>query len=275
MILKALNIGVIGVGQMGQSLIRGLVDSKTVEPHRIYCSNRSQGKLKKLVESYPVQVMSSNQEVVDQSDVIFIGVKPQDFFDVLDPIARDFTSKQIVVSLAAGISLPSIKKVLPDCRLVRAMLNTPAVIGQGTVAFSVLEDEGIVEDIMEQILNPLGKAFCVEDLESFEGFTVACSSGTGFIFELMKYWQSWLVDYGFSKKEAQEMITQTFLGTSLLASQNPQSSFEDLRVKVTSKQGVTEAGLESMREQELETALRISFEKAFLRNKELSKITTQ
>ena len=179
------------------------------------------------------------------------------------------------MSLAAGVSLQSIQKVLPDCRLVRAMLNTPAVIGQGTVAFSVLEDEGIVEDVMEQLLTPLGKVFHVENLEAFEGFTVACSSGTGFIFELMKYWQSWLVDYGFSKSDAQKMITQTFLGTSLLASENPQSSFEDLRVKVTSKQGVTEAGLDSMREQELETALRISFEKAFLRNKELSKITTQ
>ncbi len=271
MIVKAFRIGFIGTGNMGQAVIKGLVESGFIRADKIYASNRSQGKLIKVAEDYGIHALASNQDVVDQCDIVFIAVKSQEFFDILDPIARDFVKNQIVVSLAAGVSLQSIKKILPDCRLVRVMPNTPTLIREGTLAFCTLQRDESLVDMMEQLLGALGKTFYVEEGEPFDGFTVSCSSGTGFLFEFMKYWKDWIVDYGIDEEVAHQMVIQTFLGTSLLALKSPKSSFEKLRVNVTSRQGVTEAGLNSMREQELERILRISFEKAVLRAKDLSK----
>ena len=85
----------------------------------------------------------------------------------------------------------------------------------------------------------------------------------------MMYWQEWLEEHGFSSEEARKITVETFLGGALLASQQEETSIEDLQRQVVSKKGVTHAGLESMRELEVERALRYSFEKAVLRDRSL------
>ena len=99
---------------------------------------------------------------------------------------------------------------------------------------------------------------------------VATSAGVGFIFELMIYWQEWLEERGIEADEAQEMTIQTFAGAAELAFRSRPQSLSELQAKVTSKKGITAAGLESMRELEIERLLRYSFEKAALRDRELS-----
>jgi len=88
---------------------------------------------------------------------------------------------------------------------------------------------------------------------------------------MMMYFQDWIEERGFEPDVARKMVVETFLGAAKLAAVNPDQSLEDLQNKVTSKKGVTAAGLESMREFEIERALRYSFEKAALRNQELAK----
>ena len=89
----------------------------------------------------------------------------------------------------------------------------------------------------------------------------------------MLYWQEWLEEHGFASHVARKMTVETFLGAALLASENKDAPIDDLLSKVASKKGITQAGLESMRELEIERALRYSFEKAALRNQELAKLT--
>ena len=86
----------------------------------------------------------------------------------------------------------------------------------------------------------------------------------------MVYWQEWLEDLGIEPELARAMTESTFQGTADLAQQTPSLSLEELQSKVTSKKGITAAGLESMRELEVERLLRYSFEKAALRDRELS-----
>ena len=112
----------------------------------------------------------------------------------------------------------------------------------------------------------------LQDEDQFEAFMIACSSGTGFVFELMTYWQEWIEEHGFDPEVAKVMTIETFLGASELALKTPDLSLEELQSRVTSKKGVTAAGLESMRELEIERALRVSFEKAALKNKEMARI---
>ena len=104
-----------------------------------------------------------------------------------------------------------------------------------------------------------------------QGLSVSASSGTGFVLELMKYWQDWIEDYGFEPEVARKMTVETFLGASLLAEAESSRSLDELQQQVVSKKGMTAAGLESMRENEMERILRMGFEKALLREQELAR----
>ncbi len=117
---------------------------------------------------------------------------------------------------------------------------------------------------------PLGICVKLDEGEPFEAFSVATSAGVGFIFELMLYWQEWLEERGISPELAQRMTVSTFQGTADLAALSWPQTLADLQAKVTSKKGITSAGLTSMRELEVERLLRYSFEKAALRDRELS-----
>ena len=110
---------------------------------------------------------------------------------------------------------------------------------------------------------------CLKD--QFDALMVSCSSGTGFVFEMMMYWQDWIEEHGFNEEVSKKLTIETFLGASLLAAQSAGVNIEELQSRVTSKKGVTAAGLNSMRELEIERALRLSFEKAAMRSQEISR----
>jgi len=266
-------VGFIGVGNMAQAMIKALVDSKTLPATNIHASNRSPGKLQKAVENWGITAAQVNEQVIDAVDIVVIAVKPQDFSSAIDPFVSSFHEKQVVVSLAAGLTLHDLQKKIPQCRVVRVMPNTPSVIQRGVIGYLISDkekDKGL-HVMMEDLLSPLGAVFKVQDEEQLEALLVSCSSGTGFVFELMTYFNDWVLERGFDESEARRMVVETFLGAAQLAAQNHDLSLEELQSRVVSKKGVTAAGLESMREFEIERALRYSFEKAALRNRELAK----
>lgn len=266
-------VGFIGAGNMAQAMIKALVDTKTISPSNIFASNRSPGKLQKAVENWGITAAQINEQVIDACDIVVIAVKPQDFTSAIDPFVSSFRDKQIVVSLAAGLTLHDLQKKIPQSRVVRAMPNTPSVIQRGVIGYLMSDkekDRGL-QVIVEDLLSPLGAVFQCADEEQLEALMVSCSSGTGFVFEFMSYFHDWILERGFEEADARRMVVETFLGAAQLAAQNHDLGLEELQSRVTSKKGVTAAGLESMREFEIERALRYSFEKAALRNRELAK----
>lgn len=264
-------IGFLGVGNLAQAIIKGLIENKTVNPKQIFGSNRSPGKLQKVVDLFGIQGKSTNEEVIEAADIVVLAMKPQDLSSAIDPLSSLFKEGQIVISLAAGITLKTLQKKLRSCRIIRLMPNTPSLISRGVLGYVTSSGDDILSTVVEDLFTPLGYVLGVEDETQFEALTVSCSSGTGFIFELMTYWQMWIEERGFEPEVARKMTVETFLGASMLASQSKDIPVEDLLAKVTSKKGITAAGLESMRELEIERALRYSFEKAALRNQELAK----
>lgn len=270
--LKAMKIGFIGAGNMTQALVKGMVESKEVMPDKIFVSNRTEGKLIKLQEQFHIQTRSHNQEIISECDVVILAVKPQDLATALEGLTGQFHQNQIVVSLAAGIPFESLEKQIPDGRLVRLMPNTPALIGRGVIGYMCQDNKDeFVSSLMEDLFGGLGYLLKVENEDQFEALMISCSSGTGFIFEMMMYWQDWIEERGFSPEVARKMTIETFVGTSLLAAQSAGVEIEELQSRVTSKKGVTAAGLNSMRELEIERTLRISFEKAAMRSKEITR----
>jgi pyrroline-5-carboxylate reductase len=269
-LLKAQKIGFLGAGNMAQAMIRGLIEGG-IPSKNIYATNRSPGKLHKLAEQYQISPMENNGELVDLCDIVILAVKPQDALAALEPIGRSFDEQKILISVAAGLRMDVLERFTHGARLARAMPNTPSLIGRGVVGYLVNDDEDqALIDSVDDLFAPLGKLIKVNDEDQLEALMVSCSSGTGFVFEMMMYWQDWIEEHGFSLEEARMMTIETFVGASLLAAQ-AREGVEDLQNKVTSKKGVTAAGLQSMRELEIERALRISFEKAAMRNKEMAR----
>jgi pyrroline-5-carboxylate reductase len=217
--------------------------------------------------------MDNNESLVENSDIVILAVKPQDLLTAIEPIASSFHDDQIVISLAAGINMKTLEKYLPNTRLVRMMPNTPSIIGRGVIGYLLNEIDAALEAVVDDMCSPLGYTLKVEDEDQFEALMISCSSGTGFVLEMMMYWQDWIVEHGFDEETAKRMTLETFMGASMLAAQSKDIPFEELQARVTSKKGVTAAGLQSMRELEIERALRISFEKAAMRNKEISRET--
>lgn len=271
-LLKSMKIGFIGAGNMTQALVKRMVESKEIKPDHILVSNRTEGKLLKLSEQFHVQTRSHNQEIIAECDVVILAVKPQDFSTALEGLTGHFNENQIIISLAAGIPFDSLEKQIPSGRLVRLMPNTPSLIGRGVIGFMSLDEtDEFVTSLMDDLFGSLGYVLEVETEDQFDALMISCSSGTGFIFEMMMYWQDWIEERGFSPEVSRKMTVETFLGASLLAAQSAGTEIEELQSRVTSKKGVTAAGLSSMRELEIERTLRISFEKAAMRSQEISK----
>lgn len=269
--LGSMKVGFLGCGNMAQAMIKGLLQSQTLKPSQIFVSNRSPGKPQKMKELYGINVCESNEELVEKTQVVILGAKPQDLLGAIEPIAQIFDPTHIVVSMAAGIQLYTLKKYVPHARWVRLMPNTPALISKGVIGYILGKEDRAVQTVIEDLVSPLGLVKAVADEDQFEALMVACSSGTGFLLELMMYWSDWLEEHGFDAEGAKEMTLQTFLGASELAVQSKTTELADLQAKVASKKGVTAAGLDSIRELELERILRISFEKAALKNQEMEK----
>lgn len=270
-LIKTMKIGFIGAGNMSQTLIKGLIESKLVKPEQLYASNRTPGKLLKLKEQYKIHTTEINQDVVEECDIVIIGVKPQDLESAMEDVAGGFREEQIIISLAGGITFSKLSKMIPNGRLVRLMPNTPSLIGRGVIGLLSQDNDESVEDIIQDLFSHLGFVLKVENEDQFDALMVSCSSGTGFVFEMMLYWQDWIQEHGFSPEESRKMTIETFLGASLLAAQSAGVDIEELQSRVTSKKGITAAGLNSMRELEIERALRISFEKAAMRSQEISR----
>lgn len=261
---------------MGQAMIQAFIDGGRVSPSKIFVTNRSPGKLKKVQELYGVTPLATNEDLIDKCEIVIIAVKPQDLAAMIEPMASTFLPSHIVISLAAGFSIHSLQKLIPQVKfLIRVMPNTPVTIRKAVVGYCLGPEASSYGPMVEDLMEPLGLVVHAPEGELFEALTVGCGSGPGFIYEFMMYWQEWLEERGFEPEVARKMVAQTFLGSVELAMKVKAPSFQDLQEKVVSKKGVTEAGLRSMRELEMERVLRFSFETAVLRDQEISRDTSK
>ncbi len=262
--------GFIGVGNMAQSIIRGFIESGKIKAQQIWVSGRTETKVCKVQNKWGVGTFSCNEDLADHCDVIFLCMKPQDLHAAVDSLNSSLHKEHIVISLAAGISMTSLEGGISATKqIVRIMTNISVGIKEAVIGYVLPEGMSYLESMVVEWFSPLGLVLPLEEGEMFEAFTVGTSSGIGFFFEQMIYWQEWFEEHGFSEHVAKEMTIQTLLGAAKLAASNDQLSLTELQDQVVSEKGVTLAGLNAMRELELNRVLRVSFEKAVLRSREL------
>lgn len=257
-------VGFIGAGNMALALIKAIKKANLADS--IYASDIKQYRLK-LVEDENVNVTPYNKVVVNESDVIFLAVKPQQIDKLLEEI-KD--TNKLIISIAAGITLKHLETKLKNARVIRVMPNTPCLVGEMAAGFALgskVKDEDV--KIVEELLNSAGKAFLLKE-SMLDAVTGLSGSGPAFIAYLIQCLIEAGVEQGLSKDIATELAERTALGTAKLLIEKGLSPKELIKM-VASPGGTTIVGLEVLMKSDVRNILIETIEKATKKSKELGK----
>ena len=206
-------------------------------------------------------------EVLKDTDVLFLAVKPQVAPEVFQNIKPYLNQKQLVVSFMAGVSIETIQKGLGLDRVVRAMPNLPAQVKLGMTTYVGSSEVGQEElALIASVLGATGKIAEVPSEEQLDRSIGISGSGPGFVFYFMDAMEKSAMDLGFSSAAAKTMVAQTFEGAVALYKQNS-ISLESWMGRVSSKGGTTIAGLDYFEEKqvgkEIQKGIQVCVSRAF------------
>jgi pyrroline-5-carboxylate reductase len=264
-------IGFIGSGNMAEAIIKGILSSGLYRPGDIMASDVQSERLNYIAETYKVKITTSNEELVHYAKVVLICVKPQCVKQLLDDIEHKIRDNTLVISIAAGITAESLAKRLKNCRVIRVMPNTPAMVGQGAAGlFSANADKAGIDCAMK-LFSAVGRAVAVPSEDLIDVVTAVSGSGPAYFFLLMEQMIETAVQLGLERKTAVELVLQTAKGAALLAeSQHPAQNPAELRKKVTSPGGTTEAALKIFSEQQFDVIVQKALTAARDRGRQLA-----
>ncbi|HRK99886.1 MAG TPA: NAD(P)-binding domain-containing protein, partial [Trichococcus flocculiformis] len=139
-------IGFIGSGNMGGAIIGGLVGSALVAPNQVIVSSQDNESLQSLKDQYAIRIADDNRQVAAEADILFLAVKPNIYNVVIDEIKTTVKEKIVIVTIAAGKSLSDIEERFGrKLKVVRAMPNTPALVGEGMTGICANEVVNVAE----------------------------------------------------------------------------------------------------------------------------------
>lgn len=186
--------------------------------------------------------VSDDVEDIVRHDVILVAVKPQHVATALAPLAGRLTMDQTVISIAAGIAISAVEEVLGDVPVVRCMPNTPALVGAGMAAIApgrLATDEHL--RVAAEILSAVGSVVRVEE-QALDAVTAVSGSGPAYVFLLAEAMTAAALEQGLTAETADTLVRQTIKGSGQLLASSPEEPSE-LRRKVTSPGGTTEAAI--------------------------------
>jgi pyrroline-5-carboxylate reductase len=266
-------IGFVGSGNMAEALIKGIVAAKIYAPENVFISDIRTERLELLSDRYGVTVVESNAGLAEKVETLVLSIKPQNMADALESIKDAIDGETLVISIAAGIKVAKIGAVLGDMAIVRVMPNTPALIGEGASALFANEKAKPLLDTAMAIFSAVGKAVIVEDEDLIDTVTAVSGSGPAYYFLLMEEMVKAGVELGLPEDVAKDLVLQTAKGAGLLAveaDKNNESPAE-LRRKVTSPGGTTEAALKVFADGKISELITAGITRARDRGRELSK----
>jgi pyrroline-5-carboxylate reductase len=264
--LRGAQLSFVGVGVMAEAMIAGLLRRQLVSRGQVIGSHPRAVRREELQTQYGIRMFESNREVATLSDaarqdenaaaaVVVLAVKPQRIAHVLGELKGALTEEQLVLSVVAGAKAETIANDLAHTAVVRAMPNTPAQIGQGMTTWTATPDVG--ERQLEQVralLGALGREMYVENENMIDMATALSATGPTYIFMMMEALVDAGVHMGFSRHVAEELVTQTMLGSVLFARETHKHPAE-LRNMVTSPGGTSAEAIYQMEKGSLRTVL--------------------
>ncbi len=245
-------IAILGGGNLGTSLAKGLLKSGLYKNDQILLTEKRESRISYLRNS-GFNVTSDNTVAAAGSEILVLSVKPQQFAELAEEIKNKVTSKHLIISTVTGIYFRDIESVFGKRMLIRIMPNTALAICESMTCISFMNSTADQEKKIISIFDKLGKTIVIpEDLMGASTVIGAC--GIAFALRFMRAMSQGGIEIGFNSEISQLIVAQTVKGASKLileTSNHPEGEID----KVTTPQGITISGLNEMEHQGLSSAV--------------------
>ncbi|NUU06976.1 pyrroline-5-carboxylate reductase [Leifsonia sp. C5G2] len=268
-------IAMLGAGSMGRAILSGLL-APHVHAAGIRVTNRSEARAAELsgtpgVTTYATEKKAdANRLAVDGAQLVIVAVKPAMVRDLLAEIVDSLAPGTIVVSVAAGVTTATMESLLPDTvSVVRAMPNTPAVVGKavtGISAGSHTEEDDLA--LVRTLFETVGEVVQVPESQ-LDALSTISGSGPAYVFFLIEALTQAAIEKGFTPEQAATLVNGTFLGASELLVSSGEAPSE-LRRRVTSPNGTTERAIAVLADADLPALFARATDAALARARELA-----
>jgi pyrroline-5-carboxylate reductase len=266
---RKIAVGFIGGGNMGEALIQGLLQGKTLAAAQCRVYDVLPDRLAYLKKTYGVQTAATPDAAVGPSGVVLLAVKPQQVPKALTALLPSWSPEKLLISIAAGVTLEQLAAPFPfPPRLVRVMPNTPALVKAGISA--LCKNEAAREEdfhLAESLFRAVGETVRLEE-SLFDAVTGLSGSGPAYVFVILEALSDAGVKVGLPRPMASKLALETVYGASRLARETDRT-FGQLKEMVTSPGGTTIAGLYQMEKGGLRGILMDTVEAATRRSREL------
>ncbi len=259
---------------MAAALAGGFLKSGLVTADDIIATDVSAEARQRFELATGAAIAESNGELVANSDVVFLAIKPQHAGPVLAEVRESVTVAHLVISIVAGLSRAAIADILGDhCRIIRVMPNTPCLIGAGASAFSpgpaaTAEDA----DLAQRLLATLGVAIAVDE-PLLDAVTGLSGSGPAYGFQMIEALSDGGVRMGLPRAIATQLAAQTMLGAAKMVLETGEHPGA-LKDAVASPGGTTIAGLHALEQGGLRAAIINAVQAATERSAELGRLSS-
>ena len=234
----------IGAGNMATSLIGGLL-AQGIPASHIRASDPGAEQRAKDAAEFGIELFESNAEAIAGADVVVLATKPQVLKGVSQALAPSLQPGQLIVSIAAGITCASMTNWLGAQPIVRCMPNTPALLRKGVSGlYATAEVSAEQRDQAQTLLSAVGLAVWLEQEQQLDAVTAVSGSGPAYFFLLIEAMTAAGVKLGLPQDIAEQLAAQTALGAAQMAVSSDVDAAE-LRRRVTSPGGTTQAAIES------------------------------
>jgi len=247
-----MKIAIIGTGNLGHSIAKGLITTNAITS--LYLTKRNLEDIKEFEGYKNVHLTTDNIEAVKNSDILIFTVQPRHFEGVLSEIESLLTEKHVLISTITGYSISRIEGIVgKEQFLIRAMPNTAIAVGKSMTCLCSNEYGKKRIKIAEAIFNRLGTSIAIPETQ-MQAATVVCASGIAFWMRLIRATTQAAIQLGFDAKEAQELAMHTCEGAASLlitTGNHPEQEID----KVTTPRGCTIEGLNEMEHKGLSSSL--------------------
>ena len=266
-----MKIAIVGCGNMGMAFAKSFVQYDLVKQDNLLLIEKSADRSEALRQEKAGVVVDTIGTRIGEADLIILSVKPQDFNSVYESLRVVIQPTQVVLSIMAGIPIAQIQEKLGHPLVVRAMPNTPAMLGMGITGFSAAKEVDMASlRRVENLINATGRSIFLEDESMLDAVTALSGSGPAYFYYVVKAMIDAGKQMGFDDAVAALLVKQTMLGAYHLIN-TADKSLDELIMAVASKGGTTEAALRTFESGALADTLVAGIKAAQTRSTELSK----
>jgi pyrroline-5-carboxylate reductase len=260
---------IIGLGKMGSTLAKGLVNAGILKKEQIVGTDICVDNFEMNPVYCNIETLNDNIKAVQQCDIVLLSVKPQVIDKVLKEISS-FCKDKIVISIAAGITIEHLEKALPSsAKIIRAMPNTPILVGEGVIAISRnknVSDEEI--SMVKNLLGSVGRVYLVEE-DMMDVITALSGSGPAYVYIIIEALADGGVLMGLPRDLSLEFAARTVLGSAKMVLESNKHPGE-LKDMVTSPGGTAIRGIEVLENRGIRGIIMNAVKEAANRSQEIN-----